>query len=481
MGRNEAHMRSTVLAHRTLGQAANVTLGQPANVTLEAVHASPLSAGKAWAAFVLTLYPLLAVAPLLIFAALNRVSDHLRGAEVGVDCAIVGFTILALQFVITARLSWVEAPFGLDVVLVFHRAMALVATALLCVHPILVAQEEGWSLLAGWRVPWFIWAGRLTLALLLLQVIASLSRRVIRLSYDQWRRVHNPIAFTILTLGFIHSLAAGDDMTGAGVFVWCLLVTAAVGLWLYSRVARPRLLLRDPFRMIEVRSEAPRVWTLTLEPPRRRPFHFVPGQFGFLRVYGGAVPPEEHPFTIASSPARSGRISLTIMESGTFTAGLGRVRPGDRATVHGPFGRFSHTLHPGEDDLVFVAGGVGITPLMSMLRSMRDRREPRRVLLAYASRTAADLLFTDELNAMQAGGYPALKVVHVLGAPPASWPGEIGETGRLDANRLVRLCGGVEGKAFYLCGPPPMMAALAHGLQRTGVDARHIHAERFAL
>ena len=77
--------------------------------------------------FLLTLYPLLAAAPLVIFAVLNRVPDHLRVAEVGVDCAVVGSMSFALEFAITARLSWVEAPFGLGLILAFHRAMALVS------------------------------------------------------------------------------------------------------------------------------------------------------------------------------------------------------------------------------------------------------------------------------------------------------------------------------------------------------------------
>ena len=106
------------------------------------------------------MYPLLAITPLVIFAALQPDSDHPRVAEVGVDCALVGYTILMLQFVITARLRWVEAPFGLDVLMVFHRAMALVATALLCVHPLMVSWGEGWWLLTRWHVHWYIWAGR---------------------------------------------------------------------------------------------------------------------------------------------------------------------------------------------------------------------------------------------------------------------------------------------------------------------------------
>src|SRR5262249_14433847 len=236
---------------------------------------------------------------------------------------------------------------------------------------------------------------------------------------------------------------------------WAAITAIPFACWLYSRAVRPRLLLRQPFRVMAVESEAPRVWTLTLEAPRNRAFHFAPGQFQFLRLLGGELPAEEHPVTLAASPTRSGRISLTIKESGDFTAAIARVRPGDRATVHGPFGRFSHTLHADEHDLVFVGGGVGITPLMSMLRYMRDRGESRRVLLAYASRGPADILFGDELNAIQAGHSPELRVVHVLSDAPPSWAGE---TGRLDALRLARLCGGVADKTFYLCCPPPMLA-----------------------
>jgi ferredoxin-NADP reductase len=227
-----------------------------------------------------------------------------------------------------------------------------------------------------------------------------------------------------------------------------------------------------------VKSEAPHVWTLTLKAHEKRRFQFAPGQFQFLRVHSARVPAEEHPFSIASSPTQSGQITLTIKESGDFTAGIGRVCPGDRATVHGPFGRFSHTLHPGEEGLVFVAAGVGITPFMSMLRYMRDCRESRSVLLVYASRSPADVIFGDELKAIEASDFPRLKVIHVLSTAPPSW---VGETGRLDADRLARLCGGVDGQAFYLCCPPPMTAPLIGGLRRMGVSPRRIHTDQFSL
>jgi ferredoxin-NADP reductase len=128
--------------------------------------------------------------------------------------------------------------------------------------------------------------------------------------------------------------------------------------------------------------------------------------------------------------------------------------------------------------LVFVAAGIGITPLMSMLRYMRDRREPRRVLLVYANRGPADIVFRSELDSIESGGFPVLKTIHVLSRPPRDW---IGQTGRLDAEALGSLCGGFSGKAFFICCPPIMASELIRGLKSAGVGPARIHADYFGL
>jgi ferredoxin-NADP reductase len=109
---------------------------------------------------------------------------------------------------------------------------------------------------------------------------------------------------------------------------------------------------------------------------------------------------------------------------------------------------------------------------------VRDRKEPRSVLLVYASRRQPDIRFYGELMAMQAGAWPLLTVVHVLSDPSPWWRGE---TGRLDAARLAQLCDGVAGKSFYLCGPPTMTGTLVRGLRRMGVSQRRIHTDYFSL
>jgi predicted ferric reductase len=442
-------------------------------------YRAPWFASAAWGALLGAAYPLLILTPLAVFAVLAPHSHRAAAAELGVACAVVAFTILALQFVVSARLRWIEAPFGLDVLLRFHRTMAFVAMGLLCLHPLLLASDEGWALLTRWQARWPLWAGRLALLLLFAHAAVAIFRRVLRLRYEAWRRLHNTAAFLLLGLAFCHSWTLGDDFESpAARAVWAALLLVACGAWFYGRLARPRLLRRTPYRVVSVTREAPRVWTVTLEPPAGRPLHFAPGQFQFLRPRAGAVPSEEHPFSIASSPSPEGLISLTIKESGDFTATIGRIKPGDLATVHGPFGRFSYVFHPDAGDLVFVAAGVGITPLMSMLRYMRDQREARRVLLVFANRGVADIVFRRELELIQSGGFPALKTIHVLSQPPAEWDGP---TGRLDTEFLRSLCGGFSGKAFFICCPPVMASGLIRGLQGAGVGPERIHADYFGL
>jgi predicted ferric reductase len=450
-----------------------------------------------WGVLLCLAYPAMAVTPLALFVVLQPASDHWRLAEVGVDAAVVAFTLLALQFVLAARLAWVEAPFGLDLLMRFHRTMALVAVALLCAHPVLLAVGgHGWGLLMRWRVHWYVWAGRLALAVLLVHIACGVLRARLSLAYEAWRRLHNVAAMALLGLGFVHSAAMGDDMsTLAGRMIWSGLLTVATGAWLYGKWVRPLLMRcegsKHLFRVTNVKREGARVWTVDMQPlGGGRRFAYAPGQFQFVRFHGQFIDGQEHPFTIASSPTNGPGISLTIKESGDFTYGIGRsVRVGDQASVQGPMGRFSHVFHPRERELVFVAAGVGITPMISMLRYMaavRDDEPRRRVVLVYTNRTPADILFQDELREIEAGGWPAMRIVHVLTQPPASWGGE---TGRVDAQRLLQWSSaagagagaGANEAAFYLCCPPAMTAALIHGLRRRGVSTARIHTDYFSI
>jgi ferredoxin-NADP reductase len=145
--------------------------------------------------------------------------------------------------------------------------------------------------------------------------------------------------------------------------------------------------------------------------------------------------------------------------------------------VQGAFGRFSYVLHPNETHLVFIAGGIGITPFMSMIRHMHDTGNARDVLLLYANWTEKDIVFREELNRISASGCPRLTVVHVLSRPADTWQGP---RGRIDAALLRQYCE-VHDRAFYLCVPGGMYKTLIASLRAMGVPRHSIRYERFRL
>lgn len=431
----------------------------------------------------MVLYAAIVLSPLMLVALLRPPTDHSFIYTVGKNLALAGFTILALQFVLSARLKWIERPFGLNVLFHFHKAMAVLASLLLISHPVLIAiGGHDWSVLFGPQVMWHIWLGRITLVIVLAHVLLASFRVVIRLNYETWRVVHNLGAVLILALGFFHSWNAGGDFKIVWMkALWAGLLFVAVASYLWHRVLRTMLLRRHPYQVTEVRAEANGVWTITLAAPEGiRRFDYLPGQFHFL-IFQRApnLPVEEHHWTISSSPTEAGVLRSTIKESGDFTASIGKTKPGDTALVDGPFGRFSYALHPDERELVFIAGGIGITPLMSMLRHIRDTRSNRSVTLLYANTCESDIVFRDELAEMERDGTAGLKVVHVLSKPSNEWKGE---RGRLDEEKIKRHAGPeLTRRSFYLCAPQGLMQLATRTLRKANVPAARIHFERFNL
>ncbi|MEQ2009415.1 MAG: ferredoxin reductase family protein [Limisphaerales bacterium] len=439
--------------------------------------------GRTGAIVRLLMYAAIVVSPLILVALFRPLTDHSFIYTVGKNLALVGFTILAMQFVLSARLKWIERPFGLNVLFQFHKAMAILASLLLISHPVLLAiGGHDWSLIFGPEVMWHLWLGRIALLIVLVHVLLAGLRSIITLNYETWRFIHNLGAVMVLPLGFYHSWKAGGDLQLLWLKVlWAVLLFVAAASYLWHRVVRTILLRRNPYKVMEVREEAYGVWTIKLAVSEGiRRFDYLPGQFHFITFHRAPnLPVEEHHWTISSSPTEAGVLSSTIKESGDFTASIGKTKPGDTALVDGPFGRFSYALHPDERELVFIAGGIGITPLMSMLRHIRDTRAERTVTLLYASTSERDIVFRDELAEMERAGVVKLKVVHVLSKPSDEWKGE---RGRLDEERIKR-CVGPElaRRAFYVCAPPELMQSTIQILRKVHVPAARIHFERFNL
>lgn len=234
--------------------------------------------------------------------------------------------------------------------------------------------------------------------------------------------------------------------------------------------------------MRDVRPEAPGISTLTLAPGRRshRPLVFRPGQFVWLRTAGsmrGLL--HDHPFSIASSTTRSSRqLDFTVRHVGDFSSSLANIAPGTRIHLDGPYGSFD-SADPDARRLLLVAGGVGITPLMSILRTHADLGDPRPHVLVVGARTELDLLFREELKTLSAS--MDLTVVSVLSDADATWSGARGVIDRDLLREALGEAANLAGTHAYICGPSAMIDAVRVALIRLGMPAAQLASERFDL
>lgn len=427
----------------------------------------------AWGTAVVVAHLLLAALPVGLAWLLSAPSGGSFLSEVGKAAALVGFAMLALQVALSARLRVLEAPFGLDIVMQFHKGMAVLAGLLLLSHPFLLSLgRHGWHLFtpgAGWRVN----LGQIGLTLLVLLMLFALFFKKLGVQYQVWRYSHK-VAILVVVFGFIHSMAIGPDLRNTGMRVyWWLLLGMAVGIFVFRNVYVP-FWGRRRFKVVSVEQETHDTYTISLDPEDGKPVAHRPGQFMWLKLKRSGRPSEEHPFTISSSPTREPPMTATIKESGDFTDTIGQTQPGDTAEVEAPYGRFSF-LHHAPSKFLFIAGGVGITPILSMLRYLKDRKDERPVVLIYGNKTEEDIICCEELENLQEN----VKVVHVLSAPHEGWNGLKGYiTQKMIGEQAKEVLAEAD---VYLCGPPPMMHMVISSLRGLGIPDKRIHYERFAI
>ena len=207
-------------------------------------------------------------------------------------------------------------------------------------------------------------------------------------------------------------------------------------------------------------------------------FAFTPGQFLTFEFDIEGVPVNRC-YTIASSPTRPDRISITVKrkEGGLVSPWLhAAMRPGVTVRAVGPLGDFTNVDHPGGRYL-FLSGGSGITPMMSMARAHQDLDPGADILFVHFARSPADIIFRDEL-ALMARQMPNLRVVHVCEADNAAerWGGP---RGRVSAALLALAAPDLAERTVFDCGPAPFMAAVRAGLDALGFDMRRYHEESF--
>ncbi len=224
--------------------------------------------------------------------------------------------------------------------------------------------------------------------------------------------------------------------------------------------------------VLAVLDEANGIKTFRLSRPEG--FEFAAGQFIAVRVQVDGKP-HVRCYSISSSPDARGYLEISIRRQGLVSSTLhATVRTGSLLAINRPAGRF---VYPSGDDrpIALVAGGIGITPLLSMMRYAITSDPTRPLTLLYSARSEQDVAFLHELQVI-AERHPHVRVVLTLTEPSAQtrW-----QTGRIDAAMLRQAAADPAHTIFCLCGPGPMIVDLKAALAEMGVPASQVRFEEF--
>ena len=341
--------------------------------------------------------------------------------------------MMGLQFGLTARFRYVTEPWGEDVIYHFHRQISLIAVGLVVAHPLIlfVVRPELLALLNSITAPWRARFAALSIYSLIALVVTALWRAKLKISYETWHLTHIVLAVVAVAAGLLHMVGWGfylvDPWKRA---LWIGLTIFWIGLLLYVRIVKPLFMLRRPYRVAEVRKERGDTSTLVMQPEGHPGFRFSPGQFGWLTLWGSPFKITAHPFSFSSSAAGRGRARRDDdQEPGRLhQRDSTRSRWDSASTSTGPYGAF--TIGNPADMHVLIAGGVGITPMMSMIRTLADQGDKRPVILLYGSKDWESITFREELEALKAR--LDLTVVHVLAESAGGLDGRAGLHQRRD-------------------------------------------------
>ncbi|MDT5078291.1 MAG: hypothetical protein QOJ80_2928 [Mycobacterium sp.] len=415
----------------------------------------------------------------LIFAAIGIVDDA-RGfwREFAVALGFVGLSMMGLQFVLVARIHSLAAPFGEDALVHFHRYMGYAGTLFIVAHPVLLIVLVDPSYVV--RINPFIapWAGRfgtLSILCLLVVVVTSIWRLALRISYEVWQALHLVLSTVAIAAALIHVELIHHyvDQPWKRV-LWIVMTLGFLAIFTWVRLIRPVLRMRRPWRIAGVEKERGGVSTITLQPIEHAGFTFAPGQFGWLSVHRSPFAVTQHPFSFSSNGDDATQIQMSIKELGDFTTTISTLRPGTVAYLDGPHGVFSPDNYEGPG-CVFLAGGVGIGPIMSMLRTFAARRDRRPCYLFFGTKRVQDATYHDEILALTT--QLSLNVIIVVSQPTDDWAGE---RGYVDAEKLRRhIPTNRHGLQYFICGPGAMQDAMEDALAELGVPGERVHTERF--
>lgn len=391
---------------------------------------------------------------------------------------LAGFTgayLMLIMVVLVARLPWLEVSAGQDRLISWHRRIAPWAFGLIGAHVVLItlgyarAAQVGvlrqlWVFLTSYPDLLAAIAG---FCLLVMAGLTSIRLARRRLKYETWWVVHLYV-YLGLALAFAHQIVTGVPFIGHPLTraVWIAIWAGTAGMVLLFRVVQPVWRsVRHQLRVVEVRDEAPGVVSVICQGRRLDRLAVSGGQFFLWRFLTRDLWWQAHPYSLSALP-QPPYLRVTIKGLGDQSRAVGRLRPGTRVAVEGPYGAFTrHACSRGR--VVLIGAGVGITPLRALLEDLPAWTD---VVVIVRASSARDLIHRDEVEALvrRRGG----RLHEIVGSRYSV---------RFDAHVLRRLVPDLAARDVYICGPGQFSADVIRAASRLGVAGEQIHREVFGF
>ena len=405
---------------------------------------------------------------------------------------LVGLVLYAINLLLAARTRWMENLFnGLNRVYIAHHLTGGIALILLVFHPLFLSfmyidvrvlsslrdaaqfllprtTFGGDALFADVQQAAAVNAGIIAFFGMVVLLILTF---FVKLPYRLWLATHKFLGVAFMFAG-LHVILISSDTSRDMFLRYYMLLWIIVGLvaFVYRTLMNNIFVRRYPYKVLSVTHEQGNVVGITLEPIEKK-MDYKPGQFVFIRFLfttKEGIIHEAHPFSIASSPNED-TVRLYIKSLGDFTSSLKNLKVGSIAEIEGAYGKFTYTRF-GDAPQIWIAGGIGVTPFLSMARSYSSTSPKVDMVYSVVERT--ELLDQKALQEFLPQHYDGFRYFPYIAKE---------QDGFLTAQKIKDMCGGLDGKQIFICGPPPMMKALRSQLRALGVPNRNIHSEEFSM
>src|SRR5260221_2898233 len=325
--------------------------------------------------------------------------------------ALFGILLMSLDFILSLRFNFIENIFGgLDKMYKFHKKIGEYGFVMVWFHPLLLILSfiSGANVFKIYLIPGEIYSynwGMFSLYTLTILILFAIYGKM---QYGLWKIIHK-LMIIPLVFGVIHTMLIESDVSvlpilkiwilawaflGIAAFIYIEFFYLRIGPIFYYKISKINLLNG----IIELRLE-----------PSNRPIVFKAGQFVFVSILNNKkIPSELHPFSISSSPTEYS-IRITVKDLGDYTSKLKYLLEGDRVKIIGPYGQFSSQKYKDFKKQIWVAGGIGVTPFLSIVNYEKAYPTENEILFFYTAKKRDEAVYDKEIDSLE---IDKMKIIH---------------------------------------------------------------------